>query len=280
MSNATLILHQLLPSDAVKIGRLVLNVQHPEHDFYEPEISYRSSNDIITQNLEKFSLTLERTKASRAHGILTSFSSAAFGSRGNSTVSVSSAHCITRSLKNSGDYFNRIGQSESLQDWFERAIRRRRNVFLVVGIKSLVDSDIIQGQARSIEVEGSIQIPVALAAAAAGVVLPVGNALNVSAGASELRQSDERMTFTAPGEQILAVQYRKIVFSVFSARDITKARPEAGCRWERFLGARGEEEDIEETIEAELRDYRGTDDLDGLRPESFSFENEELLYLS
>ena len=55
MVKPTLILRQFLPYDAVSTGNLVLDVRHPEQEFFTSEAGCISDKDVVTQHLENFS---------------------------------------------------------------------------------------------------------------------------------------------------------------------------------------------------------------------------------
>lgn len=66
--------------------------------------------------------------------------------------------------------------------------------------------------------------------------------------------SHER-SFGAPGEQIYAVQYRKLRFNWFSSRHVDKAELERDNRWKVSLGLRGgDNRNVDDVLEAYLAD--------------------------
>lgn len=278
MPKATLILSQLLPLNTVGLGHLTLYPQDPAQDSYRPEAGSFSDDDVITQRLENFSHILDRTTGSRLHAYLSSAIHSTFSKNNVSGIDISSALYVTRQLRNSEDVFQKICTLPTARRWLERALRRRQKVYLVVGIKTLTDARIQQGKSRALEAEASVEIPTALAAAAGGVVLPLGDLLDVGAGLSRQKQDDEKISFVAPGEQIFAVQYRKIEFARFSGRDIDKASLELGNSWKVYVEARGSEEAFEEVVNARVCEYTPETDMDRVSFESFHLEDEEIYY--
>lgn len=269
MPTTTLISDNLLSLEAVELGRLVLNVKHPEQDFYQSATFPISQDDIIIQRLEKFQDILLRTTGSRFHALLSGAFSTTSRTRKDSKIDIYSALCSTYQLKNSGDFFHKICKLESAQDWLERAIRRRKSVYLVVGIKTLTDAHISKKVERLVETGGAVQL--------SGAVSVAPTMGSISIKASQSKELDKGTNSFAPGEQIYAVQYRKIEFSWFSSRGVGDAFPEDRNRWEVYLGVRGGEVE-NDIVEAELHDYLQKDDLEG-PCESFHFGDDELLYL-
>lgn len=278
MPKATLILSQLLPLDTVGLGYLAIYPQDPGQDSYRPEADSFSNDDVIAQRLEDFSHILDRTTGSRLHAFLSSAIHSTFSNKNVSGIDISSALCVTRQLRNSEDIFQKICALSSARRWLERALRRRQKVYLVVGIRTLTDAHIQQGKLRALEAEASVEIPTALAAAASGVVLPLGDFLDVGAGLSRQKQDDEKISFVAPGEQIFAVQYRKVQFTRFSGRDIDKASLELGNSWKVYVEARGGEEPVEEVVNAKVCEYTPNTDMEGESFERFDFEDGEIYY--
>ncbi|EMD64885.1 hypothetical protein GGP41_002857 [Bipolaris sorokiniana] len=278
MPEATLVLNQLLPLNTVGLGYLALYPKDPAHDSYRPEANSFSDDDVITQRLENFSHILNRTTGSRLHAFLSSAIHSTFSNRNVFGIDISSVLCVTRQLRNSEDIFQKICALSSARRWLERALRKRQKVYLVVGIKTLTDAHVIQGKSRALEADASVEIPTALAAAAGGVVLPLGDFLDVGAGLSGQKQDDEKVSFVAPGEQIFAVQYRKIEFARFLGRDIDKASLELGNSWKVYVEARGREEATEEVVNAKVCEYTPKTDMDRVSFESFDLEDEELYY--
>ena len=59
--------------------------------------------------------------------------------------------------------------------------------------------------------------------------------------------------YVAPGEQVYAVQYRKVQFQWFSSRTVDNAELEKGCRWKVYTNYRSVSEDTEnDVVEATL----------------------------
>ncbi|KAK7536633.1 hypothetical protein IWX49DRAFT_593626 [Phyllosticta citricarpa] len=101
---------------------------------------------------------------------------------------------------------------------------------------------------QSSGLEAKVQAPLTLAATAAGLPVPIDGMLDVGAGANSSRTQSNNTRFTGPGEHIFAVQYRKLRFARFSSRKVEDTRLEGRNRWKMYLGARGDEDDSEETL--------------------------------
>jgi hypothetical protein len=273
-----LVLNQFLALDTVRLGDLTLYLQDPAQDSYRPEPNLFTDGDIVTQRFINFSHVLDQTTGSRLHAFLSSAINSAYSQKKVFGTDISSALCVTCQLRNSEDVFQHVCTLPSARRWLERALRRRKPVYLVVGIKTLTDAHVRQGKSRATEAESVLQVPTTLAAAAGGVVLPLGDFLDIGAGFSRQKQDDEKLGCVAPGEQIFAVQYRKIELARFSGRDIDKASLELGNSWKIYMGARGGKEEAEKVINATAGEYVLETDIEGVAFESFVVEDEELYY--
>lgn len=90
--------------------------------------------------------------------------------------------------------------------------------------------------------------------------------------------NNREFAFSSPGEQIYAIQYRKIKFSWFSSPKIEKSFLEPDNRWKVFweAGTRGDESDEEE--EDDVLEVDFTDECDfGLDEVHFSEDEDEEL---
>ncbi|KAM6485748.1 hypothetical protein HDV62DRAFT_259572 [Trichoderma sp. SZMC 28011] len=253
MPKSAVLLNALLPINAVKLGRLVLDIRFPDQDFFEPEDALITENT-ITQKLENIHYSNKREKAT---GVNSTLSNILFGNHdfGNgSDIDLSSSICMTHQLQNSGQFFEWLCTLKKARSWLERAIRRRNNVYLITGIKTIANASIDLAQRERKGSAGNVRAPTGLAANIASMPLP-DKALDLSFGWKRSVESSEKASFTAPGEQVFAVQYRKVRISWFSSRDVDKTYLESGNRWELYLGGRGEDDEGGKFVDMEVGDY-------------------------
>jgi hypothetical protein len=107
---------------------------------------------------------------------------------------------------------------------------------------------------------------VSTALTASGVVVPFGMADPGLSGFSG-RVEDEQRKFVAPGEQIYAVQYRKVSWSWFARDKVDKMTLGTKSWWEKYDGPRSLQGEPEDTLEVELEDEIA---LDGDYDECFA----------
>lgn len=276
MSSKTLFLDHLLEVDAVGLGRLVLSVKYPEQDFHEPETPIPSS-EITRKSFDDFSYTVDRTRGSDFHLFLSKLLTGARNRENGVRIDISSSLCVTRQLQNSGLVFERVCNDQSSRNWLERAFRKRRDVFMVTGIRALLDACVGTEKSRNTEVGGGFAIPTAQIATAAGYTIPIGESLDVGINSNKSKGDTERTSFIARGEYIFAIEYRKVRFDMFSKREVDNAYLAAGVHWNMFIGARSQEAEDGAEIRVQL-DESMTDDANEPALNSVFFGGEEVLY--
>ncbi|KAI2633581.1 hypothetical protein GGS26DRAFT_51738 [Hypomontagnella submonticulosa] len=302
MSINSLLLSRPIPVESMQLGRLVLDPKYPDQDFIQPCLNEaaetnspeqspgRSRNrdsssfapDIATQRFQNFSEIIEHARGTRLElSLLNLLSFAASKSphtTSTSITNISSSVCIIRQLRNTSDYFTAICRQPPVRDWLQReSTKFSPNVYLVCGFRSLVDARVEQASNHNTELSMSTAIPGSLIVAAAGVpiVIPALD-LDLGAGLSTYSTSKEAAKYTATGEQVFAVQYRKVRFSRFSAKRVDKACLERGNRWHSLVQSRpGETGDDIDVVEAELEEMLPLTDLLG-EYESFTLDDEEM----
>lgn len=262
MPPSTVVLNHILPPSAVDLGRLVLNREDPSQDFYPERLTPSSSLsdepttllEFTTQRLENFRHLLTHKNGSRLHGFLTTLFSTAYTRQTDWATRIESATCITRTLCNSTRYFRSLCKSPLAQDWLEAALAYKRNVYLVVGIKTLTDLTVHQTDSKQRETSLEGKVPVTALAAAAGTAgIGAGSDMfDVGAGCAYTRSGSSELGFFAPGEHVYAVQYRKVMFQWFARGKLDRSWLEEGNRWILYTGLRGSSGNEDEVVEASL----------------------------
>jgi hypothetical protein len=132
-------------------------------------------------------------------------------------------------------------------------------MYMIVGIHTVKDARVTHDHWNAVETKAWIQLPVdTLASPRAGALMPGGIA-NLDTDAKKWRELGESSSFVAPGEQVIAIRYRKLKFKWFSSHTLESTYLEKGNRWKVYLlGDKTEpEEDAEDVVEAvELRGIR------------------------
>lgn len=297
MSLTSLLLNRPIPRESIGLGRFVLDPKYPDQDFCQPSFPAGPSDqlldntnpttapftpDVAIQRLENFHEILKRTQGTRLELNLLSLLSVAPSNPARFSTTVTATRCITHQLRNASIYFSAVCQQPKVRAWLEKESRRPTStVYLVCGFKTLIDARVDLERHHETDLSVTASLPAAVIAGAAGVPAPIppDSGLDVSGSVTLTNESSEEVGYTAVGEQVFAVQYRKIHFSWFSTQKVDRAYLKRGNRWKSYLDVRGgpTEADIDDGVDAEVADPIAQPDLMGTY-DSFELNGEEILY--
>ena len=238
MAPSFLIHSALLPKNSVQLGRLVTDVRSPQNRFFSLPVT---ESDFSTQKSHSYKDKLRHSSGPKPKAFLTSLLSARSGGVTETTLDIESAACITQKLYNCERWFEtHLSGSEEAKEWLGKVLWGGKKVYLVVGLKILVDARICEG-------EGSIDsgVGLELPTRATGLSLPGANA-DTGFGISNVGDHRQPREYIASGEHIFAIQYRKVQFSRFFSRDIQNVSLQKN-RWMVLWG-------VDKTLEEEEED--------------------------
>ncbi|KAL3470017.1 hypothetical protein BJX99DRAFT_240192 [Aspergillus californicus] len=273
------------PLDSVQLGRLVLSIDEPQQDYFDPPIN--SEEDVLVQRHEQYE-GIHSTDHNRDFAsLLTRLVTAAHIKRTRTSTQVSTDQATTYQLQNSGAWFQRALGAETTREWIERAIDQGDDVYLIVGYHTFQDA---RFRERAVDIRKTLaQLDLPITAAVSGITgaglgietLIHGGGL-ADAAVSGSRQLDDSLKkqYVATGEQVVAIQYRKLRFKWYSSRNIERASLD-GNRWYTTWGMRGEQdESVDDILEADLQDELAIDQDPQSQQKSKVFQvNEWDIYL-
>lgn len=248
----SVLLQTLLPSGSVRLGRLVLNTRSPHQDYLDPldDDGRPSSKESLLNIHTNFEETRNSSKSSKLRSYFSDILSVSYNSQGSKVASLTAPQVTTHDLQNSGAWFQSACARAETRTWLEGAIDSGKTVYLVVGFRTLRDAKLTQSTSWDEKHGARVQAPAALLT---GVVPVVDVMPGVDAGQGTHRTQSS--VFSAPGEQVFAVQYRKVKFQWMSSRTIKNIVLD-DTRWKAYWDWRGidEEEDDEDVLEVNLTD--------------------------
>ncbi|OGE48711.1 hypothetical protein PENARI_c026G01127 [Penicillium arizonense] len=252
MRSSVLLPQFFLPPSAIKLGRFVTNIDEPHRNYLEPRLekSFRVIEKVATQYDGTDSQRAKRNLGSE----LTAFFSSAVSSRTNTSIHINTKQVKTYYLDNNGQWFRDIVKSEDVRKWIDRTIDEGEDIYVVVGYHTILDARIAEQSREEYLLNGSLAMPIASALSASGVVVPFSGLTDPRLAGSSGQAEDLQRHFVAQGEQIIAVQYRKVQFRFFSSKSVDKATLAKEARWERYDRPRYLQSDIEDMIEVVLDD--------------------------
>lgn len=219
----------LLPLNSVQLGRLVFNAKNPQQEFLDPLDAIPGPEDTTVRFQDNFEEVLSRDRNSKLRSRITALLSISYESRDGNAINLKATRATTYQLLNSGNWFKKACALHRTRLWFEGGITTTRSVYLVVGFRTVTDTRITERSTAGGTTQGAIHIN---GGSLVGVgSAPVVNVLNSSVDIVHDTNHSHMSSFNAPGEQIYAIQYRKVEFKWLSSRSIDKASLERDNRW-------------------------------------------------
>ncbi|RMZ88442.1 hypothetical protein DV736_g4332, partial [Chaetothyriales sp. CBS 134916] len=236
-----------IPRDQISLGSFVCNLKHPNLDAHNSVAP--SLDDIHTSSQTGYSslVRLRRTTSFRPH-------LAVFGldltEENDVGLILEATKGLLYELKNPTDLFQRVCQNPQTQRWLQDAEDARKDIYFITGLRSLFDARVRQGNKHS--AAHGVEIDVPLDAVASGAAVGIPLSLGGDVGMQVGRDSSCAIghEFRAPGEQIYAVQYRRVKVKFFRSRDATPQALEHKVCWKDILVARSQPGDVD-MVEAE-----------------------------
>jgi len=225
----SLIVNEFLAPDAVALGRLVLSIQRPEQDFFAPSPSMAPTSENKSQvQYQSFQETLKRVQSCKLAACLTKLLSLSNRGSNSHSTAIQASSCMTYTLKNSGDYFAQLCEDKAARKWLEKAFHKNHDVYLVVGIKTLTDANVVLKNEAKRDADVKSQAPVDASLFSGDVPASLGV---MGASGSKIDSTLIDSKFGVPGEQVYAAQFRKVEFKLFSKKTIDNAFLTQGNRW-------------------------------------------------
>ncbi|KAL0631811.1 hypothetical protein Q9L58_009321 [Maublancomyces gigas] len=258
MRTPAILQKSLLSIESVQLGRFVTNAMEPQQDFVDPAVGPQP-NEIIVKPQKDFKEILNHSQNSNVRSRLTALLSISYQRQGTGTTTLIAEKATTYKLLNSREWFMKACAQPRTRTWFEACLQYTEDVYLVVGFYTLTNPSSIQKSTFGALIGGGFQTP---DLAGGAVARPVQDMISARVNSAREVTNHHECTFSGSGEQIYAIQYRKLKFSWFSSRNIEKSCLERDNRWKVFWdpGIRGEESDEEE--EDDLLEVDFTDDFD------------------
>jgi hypothetical protein len=267
MQKSVLVSQYLLPISSVSLGRFITNIDEPHQDYHDPV--YTSSLETAEKLQIQYDGIHQSVTDRKATSQLTAFLSSSFSKRLKAYVRVTSEQAKTYYLQNCAQSFRKALEHEETRRWIERTIDEGEDVYLVTGYHTLLDARIYEQSGEHRFSGAEITVPLSTALTASGVIVPFGEIMDPRLGGSHGRVEDTQKQFTAPGEQVFAVQYRRVRHKWFRKADVEKLILDRKIHWERYDRPRYLQGGTEDSIEVELE----TEIALGAKCEEFATES-------
>ena len=103
--------------------------------------------------------------------------------------------------------------------------------YYVVGFHTVTDARIVHEYVEGNQANGELTMPVGLSLAAVSGIAPIGNVVDPGVKGNRTASNGAKTQFIAPGEQICALQYRKVSYRWLFSKDINNLKIEKAPRW-------------------------------------------------
>jgi len=240
----------LLPVQAVKLGRLVIDCEEPLADYFD--LADTGSLNGVTTKQTDYSYTSCHNADAGFTLQLTQLISAARKKTRKTNTTITTQQTQTHRLDNSTPFFRNAVRSLEARKWIERAIDQGDTIYMVVGFITLMNALIVEDVGVTGAISSSVEVPLTTTlAASTGIILPgVGDP--AVAGHAQHGESDQ-VRYVASGECICAIQYRRVKTSWFNSKDLDKAKLDKTNRWITYASVRGQgEEGEDDVVDADL----------------------------
>jgi hypothetical protein len=248
MRRSVLLPLTFLPPESVQLGRLVLNVQQPQTEFLDP--CPVAGRNILVKEAILFQGEESTTKINSFANSLCHLLSLDRTKEKGYTTHVVASRVTMYLLNNSGTWFNDAIRNQDARQWIEKANRAGDDIFVITGFHTLLDARIYETEVDSNTLGGNVAVPIAEGLAAAGVPVPFPDVVDPSIAAEHQQKYAGTRGFLAKGEQVGAIQYRKIKFKWYNKSEL-RDKPLGNNMWETYLTFRGQSDNV---VEVDLED--------------------------
>ena len=246
----------LLSLATIRMGRLVLNVDEPLQDYCDPD----DEPEVVANAHQQYN-ELIRSEESAGFGMaLTGIVSTSFNRETRTSLRLSAEQVTKYHLSNSGLWFQEAILTEKVRRWIERAIDDGNDIYVVVGYHTLLNARIDKDTATGHDFSSRAIAPLSTSLATVGFRMPVARLADPCISGTEGNGGFGQKHYTAPGEQICAIQYRRVRFKWHSSRDLSRATLEMKSTWNIKWDVRGHDGGTNDVLEADLVDDLEMDD--------------------
>ena len=205
----------------MNLGRLVVDIRNPGQSFCPYAPIELTEADFAANDFKYIKEILNSNKSSAFGTHLNKLFSVFVGNTNTSFDHIVSQKATTYQLLNSDIWFHRLCENEQVKRWLEKFLKRS-TVSLAVGLHTPQDPCVSLMSELDSEINDeqhdSKAKPTTTYSVATGEGSSVGKTQTIS-------------SFIAPDERIIAVQYRKIDFGLFSSRKVDNAFLNEANHW-------------------------------------------------
>ncbi|KAH7025351.1 hypothetical protein B0J12DRAFT_384129 [Macrophomina phaseolina] len=250
MSAPYLVLPRLLPVDAVPVGSLVCSLLDPHIDVLKPPVEIEDGESLLS-TATSLSGFIQESRSRRFSAALTQLLNVHTQPGSGGGTYLSSSAVKRYELSSQRKRFAELCANEEAREWLEEGVKAGEKSYLVVGVMTVLDANVVQTHTKRAGTGFDVTAPVSTALTG-GIPLP--GILDPGVGAEWSKEKDEGVSFTAPGEMIWGLAYRRIKFRSFKRKTADTAFLDQTIHWKPLVGQRAKDAADEEELEVELED--------------------------
>jgi hypothetical protein len=235
-----------LPQNSVKLGRFITNIDHPHQNYHDPPANQTPGT--LTSPFEALSGYTCKENSAGFSSVLCNSISPELSEQLKARVKIKGERVNTYVLDNPEEWFNQAMAALGTRTWIERQIDNDNRIFMIVGFTTITNARITQVIGRGYGTSGRVEIP-DISTSVAGLSIPFIEGVEPSAGADCNHSQNMHTYFTAPGEYISALQYRKVQHKWLSRKRLEALQLSKSPRWISVESSRGGEDDVDEDEE-------------------------------
>jgi hypothetical protein len=260
-----LLIETPVPVAHVKLGSLIPKPWCPAQDVYLPPSLLKERNPYVVEdedffiiNQSGFNNVVRRYWETTLSTHLTQVLGTNFGTSHTDTQVVNALDGKTYQLKQPENWFKEeLCKRSETREWLEERMSKD-DIFLVIGFRTLVDAQVKRFHKEERQKGVNVTMPVD-AIISAGVTggVPIPSSLGLDSGfaINHPSRDSERTSYTAPEEQVYAVEVRRVKFRWYSRNKVKSAFLDSNNRWVSVDVLRGKpspEAEDNDIVEAEL----------------------------
>jgi len=237
-----------LPQNSVKLGRFITNIDHPHQNYHDPPDNQTPGT--LTSPFDALSGYTCKENSAGFSSVLSNALSPDLSEQLKARVKIKGERVNTYVLDNPEEWFNQAIAAHGTQTWIERQIDNDNRIFMIVGFTMITNARITHAIGRGYSTSGRVEIP-DISTAVTSLPIPFVEGIEPSVGGDWNRSQNMQTCFTATGEYICALQYRKVHHKWLSRKRLEALQFSNSSRWISIESSRGGEDDDDEDEEDE-----------------------------
>ena len=181
-SSLSVFVNPLLPMDSIALGRLVIDVHTPWQDFCPSSTLAITKDDVSIMPSFRIHEILDHSTGTAFHGHFTKFLTSAFKRDQNALSTITATEATSYRLLNSGFHFRRMCKDKETRSWLETVINEGWDAYMVVGIHTIKDAEVVHRRQNLSQSKGSVRLPLTDVANHAIGAPSIGNAVDIDVG--------------------------------------------------------------------------------------------------